>query len=95
MTINHVKSHAEKRKKKGKFTLPETLNSKADEIITAKATNPINTHILNTPIAVYINQQYYPNNYSSAIKKNSGEDAAKKFMKNKYGWTTSTINNIA
>ena len=95
MIIRHVKSHAENRKKKEQFTLPEILNSRADEIITEKATKPINTHILNTPIAVYINQQYYPNNYSSAIKKNSGEDAAKKFMMNKYGWTTSTINNIA
>ena len=36
MTINHVKSHAEKRKKKGQFILPEALNSKIDIIITEK-----------------------------------------------------------
>ena len=84
MKIDHVKSHAEKRKKKEQYTLPETLNSKADEIITANAKKPINTHILNTPIAVYINNQYYPNNYSAAIKKSSGETAAKIFMMSKY-----------
>ena len=54
MTINHVKNHAKKIKKKEHFTLPEALNSKVDEIITANAKKPINTHILNTPIAVYI-----------------------------------------
>ena len=36
MTINHVKSHADKRKKKEQFTLPEALNSKVDDIITEK-----------------------------------------------------------
>ena len=56
MTINHVKSHAEKIKKKEQFTLPETLKSKADEIITANAKQPINPYILDTPIAVYISQ---------------------------------------
>ena len=95
MTINHAKSHAEKRKKKEHFTLPEVLNSKADNIITEKAKNPINTHILNTPIAVYINNKYNPNNYNSAIKMRSGKTEAKQFMMNKYRWSTKTINNIA
>ena len=37
MTINHVKSRTEQRKKKDNFTLPETLNSKADAIILEKS----------------------------------------------------------
>ena len=95
MTINHVKSQAEKRKKKEHFTLPEALNSKADDIITDKSKTPINTHIFNTPIAVYINNKYYPDNCNSAIKMRSGDTATKQFMMNKYRWITKTINNIA
>ena len=68
MTINHVKSHKEKWERKEQFNLRETLNSRVDSIISEKAKTPINTHILNTPIAIYVDNKYYPNNYSSAIK---------------------------
>ena len=95
MTINHAKSHAERRKKKEHFTLPKVLNSKADDIITEKSKKPINAHTLNAAIAVYINNKYHPNNYSSAIKMRSGKTEAKQFMINKYRWSTKTINNIA
>ena len=95
MMINHVKSHAEKRKRTKCFTLPETLNSRVDSIILEKATKPINSHIINTSIAVYVDHNYHPNNYSSAIKLRSGETTANEFMMNKYGWNTTTIKNIA
>ena len=85
MIINHVKSHAEKRRKKEQFTLPEMINSRVDSIISEKAKTPINTHILNTPIAVYVDNIYHPNNYNLAIKLRSGETIAKEFMMKKYG----------
>ena len=69
MTINHVKSHAEQRKKKEHFTPPETLNSKVDTIILEKFKKPINTHIINTPIAVYINNKYHPITRARLSKK--------------------------
>ena len=72
MTINHVEIHAEQRKKKEHFTLPEMFNSKTDAIISEKSKKPINTLVLNTPIVVYINNKYHPNTYSSAIKIRSG-----------------------
>ena len=46
---------------------------KVDTLIPSKATSPISTHVLNTPIAVYINQIYYPNKYLSTIKSHCGE----------------------
>ena len=61
-----------KEKKKEHFTLPEMLDSKTDAIISEKSNKPINTLVLNTPIVVYINNTYHPNNYSSAIKIKSG-----------------------
>ena len=48
------------------------LDSKTDAIISEKSNKPINTLVLNTPIVVYINNTYHPNNYSSAIKIKSG-----------------------
>ena len=67
MMINHVKSHVEKRKRKEQSTFPETLNSRVDSIISENAKRLINTHLLNIPIAIYVDNNYHPNNYSSAI----------------------------
>ena len=44
------------------------LNSKTDAIISEKSKKPINTLVLNTPIVVYVDNIYHPNNYSLAIK---------------------------
>ena len=67
MMINHVKIHAEKRKRKEQSTFPETLNSRVDSIISEKAKKLINTHLLNIPIAIYVDNNYRPNNYSLAM----------------------------
>ena len=80
MIITHVKSHAEKRKKTEQFTLPEMLYLRVDSIISEQSKTPINTHIFNTPIAVYVDNIYHQNNYSLAIKIRSGEPIAKEFM---------------
>ena len=90
-----MKSHVEKRKRKEQSTFPETLNSRVDSIISENAKRLINTHLLNIPIAIYVDSNYHPNNYSSAMNIWSGETTANEFMMKKYGRNTTTINNIA
>jgi len=51
----HVKGHQDKRKKWGNLTIPEHLNIQADGLIGNNVTVPINNHIVNTLLALYIN----------------------------------------
>ena len=68
MMIDHVKSHAEKQKRKEQFTLPEMLNSRVDSIISEKAKKPTNNHIhLQHTKRSLCRQNCHPNNYSSTI----------------------------
>ena len=90
----HVKGHQDKRKKWENLTIPERLNIQADELIGNNTTIPINTHIINTSLALYINGKYIPNNYIYAIRSSCGEKQAKSFLMNKHRWSKSTINDI-
>ena len=54
------------------------------KIIEAKALKTINIH-LHTPIAIYINNIYYPNKDTTAIHSHYGEEK---------NWSSNTINSI-
>ena len=90
----HVKSHQDLRKKQEHLTLPERLNIKVDKLIGNKARAPLNTHILQTALAIYVNGKYIPNNYINSIRAACGEKDAKAFLMRKYQWTTATIEDI-
>ena len=90
----HVKSHQDLRKKQEHLTLPERLNIKADKLIENKARAPLNKHILQTSLAIYVNGKYIPNNYVNSIRAACGEKDAKDFLMRKYHWNNSTIENI-
>ena len=70
----HVKGHQDKRKKWESLTIPKRLNIQADELIGNNVTAPINNHIINTSLALYINGTYIPNNYVNAIISFCGEN---------------------
>ena len=59
----YIYSHQDAIKGKANLTFPEKLNDLADNIAGTYAKSPINNHIPMTPLAVYINKQYIPNNY--------------------------------
>ena len=90
----HVKEHQDKRKKWKRLTIPKRLNIQANKLIGDKANAPINQHILQTSIAIYINGNYIPNIYVQSIRYACGEKDAIDFLMNKYQWTTSTIADI-
>ena len=52
------------------------------------------TNIKNTPIAVYVNNKYIPNNYVSAIRNHCGEIESRNFMMTKYSLSPAVISNI-
>ena len=72
----HVKGHQDKRKKWELFTIPERLNIQADELIGNNAKVPINNHIINTSMEIYMNGTYTPNNYVAGIRTYCGEKEA-------------------
>ena len=90
----HVKGHQDKRKKWELLTIPERLNIQADELIGNNAKVPINNHIINTSMLIYINENYTPNNYVADIRSYCGEKEAKYFLIKKYRWSKFTISDI-
>ena len=61
MEVNHVRSHQDKKKRKEQLTMAENLNIMADKIIEKNASIPKSIHIQNTPMSVYIQENYIPN----------------------------------
>ena len=87
MKIKLVTGHADRHTKEHEFTNPEQLKIQVDLLCGEKAQPPIQTHILNTPIAVYIGKTYYPNKYAQNIHNHCGYKDAKGFIKEKNEWT--------
>ena len=66
INIIHLYSHQDKVKGKDNLIFPEKLNKLADFIADNYARAPIKNHIPLTPLAVYFNNNYIPNNYSTS-----------------------------
>ena len=90
----HVKRHQDKIKKWEILTIPERLKTQADEHTGNNAKVPINNHIINTSMVIYINGNYAPTNYVADICFYCGEKEAKEFLIHKYRWRKSTISDI-
>ena len=93
ITINHVRSHQDKRKKKCNLTTAERLNIADDELVGYTSSRPINSHI-NTPFALYLDGIYLPNRYRNKIRSTSGASEVRAFLKGKYRLTNRTIDLI-
>ena len=61
----------------------ERFNIWEDTLLEHATEITINTHILNSPIAIYINNKYYPNNYVCVIHNHCGEMEAKTYINKK------------
>ena len=61
------------------------LNIHADNNLKSTTQIPINTHILNTLIAIYINNKYYPNTYVTTIRSHYGSLDVMKYQMEKNG----------
>ena len=76
------------------LTFPEKLNDLADNIAGTYAKSPINNHIPMTPLAVYINKQYIPNNYQYNLRRVSFQQYNNEYLKRKYNWSARTSDDI-
>ena len=65
-----------------------------DDIVTKYLSKPIATHILNTPITIYLINKYITNKYDAAIRSHCSETDTKHYLMRKYNWTAKTIDNI-
>ena len=74
--------------------MAENLNIMAYKIIGKNASNPKLIHIQNTPMAVYIQKKYIPNNIRKEIRYHCGAQEAARFLKENYRLTQQTLYNI-
>ena len=74
--------------------LTAKLNVQVDTIATNNARKPINTHLLTSPFAIYVANNYIPHNIDNKIRETSHSTIAKEFLQTKYKWSTQTINQI-
>ena len=93
VTINHVRSHQDTRKKKCNLTTAEKLNIAADELVGSTLSRPINSYI-NTPFSLYLDSIYLFNHCRNKIRSTSGASEARDFLKDKYRWNNRTIGSI-
>ena len=91
---HHIKSHQDDKCSYGKLPLPAKLNVQADKIATHHARKPINTHLLTSSFAIYVQNKYIPHNIDSKIRESSHSNIAKDSLMRKYNWTTQTMSHI-
>ena len=93
MKIHHVFGHQD-RSKDNFLALQAKLNIKVDKIISANTRKPLQTNIINTPMAIYLKKEYIPNKYHIEIRSQEGAKATRKFMMGKYKVYVQTCENI-
>ena len=91
MSFCHVRSHQYDRKKKNDINLQGKLNIQVDKIITKNLYKPIETHIINAPIEIYLLDKYIPNKYKVDIRSHCSKMDTKQFLINKQKWTLKAI----
>ena len=68
ISVIHLYIHQYNVKDKDKLTVHKKLNNLAKSIADNHARSPINNHIPLTPLAVYFNHNYIPNNYQCHLR---------------------------
>ena len=92
--IIHLYSHQDAIKGKVNLTFPKKLNDLVDDIAGTYVRSPINNHTPFTPLAVYINMKYIPNNYQYHLRRRSFQKDANEYLKQKYNWSARTSEDI-
>ena len=72
----------------------ERLKIHVDKMVGRAMKKLIVTHILNSPVVIYIDDKYYPNRYVEAIRSYYGKVEAKNYLINRNEWLIKTIDNI-
>ena len=67
-------------KDKMKVKIRKRWQINVDKIIKQTIKPPIPTHIFKSSIAMYIENKYYPSNYTSAIHSHCGEQEVKNYL---------------
>ena len=90
----HVRGHQDDDKIFEELEIPAQLNIEADIVATAKATPPINTHLLSAPFTIYINDRYIPYTFERELRLYHFQEKATQFLTNKYDWNLRTFQSI-
>ena len=80
----HKKCHQDDNCAYEALNLSAKVNIQADKIVTYNARKPINTHLITSPIAIYIANKYIPYNVHRKIRYTSQYHQAKHFLATKY-----------
>ena len=93
ITLHNLYEHQDNNNREKELILAERLNIRVYDFLENTTKIQTNTHILNSPIPIYIINKYYYSTYIRAIHKHCGKMKAKQYTKNKYQWSSMTINN--
>ena len=94
ITIVHLYSNQDKIKDKANLTSPRKLNDIVDSFSDKYARSLINNHIPFTPLEVYFNNTYLPNNYQYYLHRLYFQQDANEYVKSKCNWSVHTSTNI-
>ena len=92
--LTHINSHQDDKCSYNGLPLTAKLNVQADKIVTYNACKPINAHLITSPFAIYVANNYIPNNIDNKIRETSHSKLVQDFLKQKYKWSTKTMNLI-
>ena len=86
LIVIQLYSHQDKIKGTENLTFPEKLNDLAASVADTYARSPINNHIPFTPLAIYFDTLYPPNNYLFHLCRLSFQNDANEYIKKKYNY---------
>ena len=79
--LTHINSHQDDECSYNELPLTTKLNVQADKIAIYNARKSINTHLITSPFAIYVANNYIPHNIDNKIRESSHSKLAQDFLK--------------
>ena len=92
--IEFIQGYQDKKTQCDRVPITGKLNVETKQYSTKYTSLPKNSHIILTPMSIYINNIYIPTRIDCAIRKHSYATEAKTFLCAKYKWTSATFDTI-
>ena len=92
--IEFIQGYQDKKIQYDSVPITGKLNVETKKYSTKYTSIPKNTHIILTPMSIYINNIYIPTHIYCAIRMHSHATEVKTFLCAKYKWTSTTFDTI-
>lgn len=92
--IEYIKGHQDDKGQHDNLTIKARLNIFAYKIMTKHASVPKTIHIVSVSLSIYIDNKYTHHKLDHNIRRHAYADEAKRFICNKYQWSTEVFGDI-